>query len=133
MSRLAAQKARARRCCRRWIWWANSRALAHHTSREIAEECESLATKELVARVHALPPIQPYALLSSWSYLHRAVWMCGDAQIAPATVFLCRQLMAAFGLVSQGQELGSFMHKFRSENGALSLFGWQILTVLMYL
>ena len=125
LSRLAAQKARARRCCRRWIWWANARALAQHTPKETAEECKTLSTKQLVARVHALPSIQPYALLSSWSYLHRAVWICGDAQVAPATVLLCRQLMAAFGLASQGRELGSFMHKFRSENRGLSLFGWQ--------
>jgi hypothetical protein len=122
---LAAQKALARRCCRRWIWWANSRSLAKHTGGQVAKEYEPLSTRQLVARVHALPPIQPYALLSAWSYLYRAVWLCGDAQIAPATVFLSGQLMAAFTSASHGRELGSFMHKFRRENGGLSLYGWQ--------
>lgn len=53
------------------------------------------------------------------------MWVCGDAQLAPPTVFMAGQLMAAFGLASQGRELGSFMHKFRSENKGLSLYGWQ--------
>jgi hypothetical protein len=124
-SRLASKKAVARRCCRRWIWWANSNSLAKHTGGEFARECESLSTRQLVARIHALPSIQPYALLSTWSYLYRAVRLCDDSQIAPTTIFLSGQLMAAFKSASHGQELGSFMHKFRYENGALTLYGWQ--------
>ena len=84
-----------------------------------------LSKQQVLDKLSAVPVMSPYDLLCPWSFLFRAVWLCNEVHKAPLAIFLSGQLLRAFKSVGQGEQLMQFMHKVRSENKGMSLFGWQ--------